>query len=67
MTTHLTTQWARAVHRLGLGLDPDWSPSDGLPRDVHGPVTTYQQVATAEQLERRLRYGESRLRRLRRT
>ncbi len=45
-TSHLKVQWSLAAHRMGLQLDPDWSPSDGLARDVHGLVTTYQQVAT---------------------
>ena len=45
-TSHLKTQWSLAAHRLGLELDPNWSPGDGLARDVHGLVTTYQQVAT---------------------
>ncbi|MEM8747481.1 MAG: DEAD/DEAH box helicase family protein, partial [Actinomycetota bacterium] len=31
---------------LGLQLDPSWSPGDGVARDVHGIVTTYQQIAT---------------------
>lgn len=47
-TSHLKTQWTQAAHRLGLELDPDWSPGQGLARDVHGLVTTYQQVATGE-------------------
>ena len=47
-TSHLKKQWARAAHRLGLQLDPDWSPNSGLARDVHGLVTTYQQVATGD-------------------
>ena len=46
-TSHLKTQWSLAAHRLGLQLDPDWSPDGGLARDVHGLVTTYQQVASA--------------------
>ena len=46
-TSHLKTQWAQAAHRLGLQLDPDWTPLGGLARDVHGLVTTYQHVATA--------------------
>ncbi len=46
-TSHLKTQWAQAAHRLGLELDPDWTPAGGLARDVHGLVTTYQHVATA--------------------
>ena len=45
-TAHLKNQWSLAAHRLGLQLDPDWSPGDGLARDVHGLVTTYQQIAT---------------------
>ncbi len=46
-TSHLKVQWSLAAHRLGIQLDPDWSPGQGLARDVHGLVTTYQQVATA--------------------
>lgn len=46
-TSHLKTQWALAAHRLGLELDPDWTPQGGLARDVHGLVTTYQHIATA--------------------
>ncbi|RLE15611.1 MAG: ATP-dependent helicase [Actinobacteria bacterium] len=45
-TSHLKVQWSLAAHRLGLQLDPDWSPDAGLARDVHGLVTTYQQIAT---------------------
>jgi superfamily II DNA or RNA helicase len=46
-TSHLKHQWAQAAHRLGLELDPDWTPTGGLARDVHGLVTTYQHVATS--------------------
>jgi superfamily II DNA or RNA helicase len=46
-TSHLKRQWALAAHRLGLQLDPDWTPNGGLARDVHGLVTTYQHVASA--------------------
>ncbi|MCB1000769.1 MAG: DEAD/DEAH box helicase [Acidimicrobiales bacterium] len=46
-TSHLKHQWALAAHRLGLELDPDWTPAGGLARDVHGLVTTYQHIATA--------------------
>ena len=46
-TSHLKMQWALAAHRLGLELDPEWTPAGGLARDVHGLVTTYQHVATA--------------------
>ncbi|MFV0308364.1 MAG: DEAD/DEAH box helicase, partial [Desertimonas sp.] len=46
-TAHLKQQWAGAAHDVGLHLDPAWTPSDGLGADLHGIVTTYQQVATA--------------------
>ena len=46
-TRHLKLQWANAAERFGLHLDTEWNPTDHLPRDVHGLVTTYQQVATA--------------------
>ena len=45
-TSHLKIQWSQAAHRMGLQLDPDWSPGDGLASDMHGLVTTYQQIAT---------------------
>ncbi|CAN5611263.1 DEAD/DEAH box helicase [soil metagenome] len=44
-TTHLKTQWVRAAHSMGLQLDHNWSPNEGIAKDVHGIVTTYQQVA----------------------
>lgn len=47
-TQHLKHQWAAAADRFGLHLEPEWSARDGaLPIDVHGIVTTYQQVATS--------------------
>jgi len=47
-TQHLKLQWSEAASRLGLHLDPSWSARDGaLPVDMHGIVTTYQQVATS--------------------
>ena len=47
-TAHLKLQWAQAAARFGLHLDPNWSSSSGrLPPDMHGIVTTYQQVSTA--------------------
>ena len=27
-TSHLKVQWSLAAHRLGLQLDPDWTPED---------------------------------------
>ena len=47
-TTHLKVQWVKAAHRMGLHLDHAWSPADGVAKDVHGIVTTYQQVATSD-------------------
>ena len=44
-TSHLKIQWSLAAHRMGLQLDPDWAPGQGIARDVHGIVTTYQQVS----------------------
>ena len=45
-TQHLKRQWAEAAEALDLHLDTGWSSSDArLPADVHGLVTTYQQVA----------------------
>lgn len=47
-TAHLKLQWADAAARFGLHLEPRWSPGAGrLPADVHGLVTTYQQVASS--------------------
>lgn len=47
-TAHLKTQWANAATAFGLHLDHLWSPAEGaLPDDMHGIVTTYQQVASA--------------------
>lgn len=47
-TAHLKTQWAEAGARFGLALEDTWRPGQGaLPTDVHGIVTTYQQVATS--------------------
>jgi superfamily II DNA or RNA helicase len=51
-TSHLKVQWALAAHRLGLHLDHSWTPADGLAKDVHGLVTTYQQVATSDSAKR---------------
>ena len=47
-TSHLKLQWADAAARFGLHLEPSWSPlRSRLPADVHGLVTTYQQVASS--------------------
>lgn len=47
-TAHLKFQWARAAAGLDLHLDAGWAPAHGpFPADMHGIVTTYQQVASA--------------------
>jgi superfamily II DNA or RNA helicase len=47
-TAHLKAQWASAAAAFDVHLDPRWSAADGtLPQDMHGVVTTYQQVATS--------------------
>ena len=47
-TPHLKAQSADAASRFALHLDPAWSAREGsLTGDVHGIVTTYQQVATS--------------------
>jgi superfamily II DNA or RNA helicase len=57
-TAHLKAQWAAAAARFALHLDPSWSATDGaLPRDMHGIVTTYQQVATSAPALRSLAAG----------
>ena len=54
-TAHLKLQWARAAAAFSLHLDPLWSAADGaLPRDMHGIVTSYQQVATSAAVLARL-------------
>jgi len=54
-TAHLKLQWAAAAARFALHLDPAWSASDGrLPDDMHGIVTTYQQVASNASVLRRV-------------
>ena len=44
-TQHLKGQWAAAAERFGMHLDPAWIAGEPLPAEVHGIVTTYQQVA----------------------
>ena len=54
-TAHLKIQWARAAAAFSLHLDPSWSAAGGaLPADMHGIVTTYQQVASSATLLSRL-------------
>jgi superfamily II DNA or RNA helicase len=45
-TQHLKMQWASAAANFDLHLEPEWSAAGGrLPADMHGVITTYQQVA----------------------
>lgn len=44
-TSHLKVQWSASAADKGLHLEPAWSSSDPWPRDMHGVVVTYQQVA----------------------
>jgi superfamily II DNA or RNA helicase len=54
-TAHLKLQWARAAAAFSLHLDPAWSAGNGaLPSDMHGIVTSYQQVASSAPLLARL-------------
>src|SRR6266545_564955 len=46
-TSHLKLQWTEAAERFGLHLEPSWAPGRALPADLHGVVTTYQQVASS--------------------
>ena len=47
-TQALKRQWAGGAEELDLHLDGAWSAAAGeLPADLHGIVTTYQQVATS--------------------
>lgn len=47
-TQHLKAQWAAAASAVGLHLDHRWTPAEArLPDDMHGIVTTYQQVAAS--------------------
>jgi superfamily II DNA or RNA helicase len=57
-TAHLKVQWARAAAAFALHLDPAWSAADGrLPADMHGIVTTYQQVASSAAVLRQVSEG----------
>jgi superfamily II DNA or RNA helicase len=45
-TQHLKHQWAEVAVGFGLQLEPRWSSATPFPRDMHGVVVTYQQVAS---------------------
>ncbi len=44
-TAHLKNQWADAAEAFDLLVDPGWNAREGVPRDHHGVVVTYQQIA----------------------
>jgi superfamily II DNA or RNA helicase len=47
-TAHLKWQWTEAAERFGLRLDAEWNANQGgVPKDMHGIVTTYQQVTSS--------------------
>ena len=57
-TAHLKRQWAAAALGFGMHLDHEWTPAEGdLPGDMHGLVTTYQQVAGCAPVMARLVAG----------
>ncbi|WP_018639877.1 DEAD/DEAH box helicase [Parafrankia elaeagni] len=54
-TTHLRGQWATAAAGMGIKLDDRFTNADGVvARDYDGVVVTYQTVASAPHLWRRL-------------
>ncbi|WP_306232017.1 DEAD/DEAH box helicase [Agrococcus beijingensis] len=54
-TEHLKQQWADAAHKAGIRLDPDFSNGDGdYPRQYHGVVVTYAQVAARASVHERI-------------
>ncbi len=57
-TQALKRQWADAAAQVDLHLEHEWSAGQGaLPRDVHGVVTTYQQLASSATALRALAVG----------
>ena len=56
-TQHLKGQWAAAAERFGLHLDPAWISGEPIPSEVHGIVTTYQQVAQSARQVREVAQG----------
>lgn len=57
-TAHLKTQWVEAAAAFDLHLDDAWQATRGtLPADVHGIVTTYQQVTASTDELRSLARG----------
>jgi hypothetical protein len=54
-TSHLRVQWAKVANKFGINLDPTFTNSMAtLARDYDGAVVTYQTVASAPHIFRRL-------------
>ncbi len=52
-TEHLKIQWASNAHRVGIQIDPMYSPANAAIRnDFHGIAVTYQSVATSASILR---------------
>lgn len=45
-TEHLKTQWAEAAAKVGIALDPNYSPGTRTSKDFNGIAVTYAGVAT---------------------
>ncbi len=57
-TEHLKYQWAKAAHRLGIALDPQYSNAQGqASADFTGVAVTYAQVAAHPALHRQRTLG----------
>ncbi|MGN6721132.1 MAG: DEAD/DEAH box helicase, partial [Marmoricola sp.] len=51
-TEHLKTQWAEAAAKVGIALDPNYSPGSRSSKDFRGVAVTYAGVATNPQAHR---------------
>ncbi|MGN6160554.1 MAG: DEAD/DEAH box helicase [Marmoricola sp.] len=58
-TEHLKTQWAEAAAKVGIALDPNYSPGSRSSKDFRGVAVTYAGVASNPQAHR-LRVERSR-------
>ena len=51
-TEHLKTQWAEAAAKVGIALDPNYSPGSRSSKDFRGVAVTYAGVASNPQAHR---------------
>ena len=51
-TEHLKTQWAEAAAKVGIALDPNYSPGTRSSKDFRGVAVTYAGVASNPQAHR---------------